>query len=67
MSVTHPLFNSQALRSAAKIQASSHMAQQLAAGKRTNKFHSTISAKGRQMPTAEEAKRIAKIFSAKGS
>ncbi|XP_055958923.1 C2 domain-containing protein 3 [Patella vulgata] len=48
-------------RSANKAQAASELAARLA----TKNKSKTISAKGRQLPTADEAKRIAKIFSAK--
>ncbi|KAL8593870.1 hypothetical protein ACOMHN_018082 [Nucella lapillus] len=51
-----------------KAQASADLLQRLKkAGTTSNKFKATMSARGRQLPTAEEAKRIAKIFSTKPS
>nr|KAG5711659.1 hypothetical protein BaRGS_016841 [Batillaria attramentaria] len=55
----------QVSRSAGKAKASSDLIQRLKASKSAAKFNGTISTKGRQLPTAEEAKRIAKIFSSK--
>ncbi|KAK7097644.1 C2 domain-containing protein 3-like [Littorina saxatilis] len=55
-------------RSAAKAKASAELSHKLnKTGTTSNKFNGTVSAKGRQLPTAEEAKRIAKIFSTKPS
>ncbi|XP_046560040.1 C2 domain-containing protein 3-like [Haliotis rubra] len=50
-------------RAAEKVQATSQLAHRLAAGSKI-KF-APVSAKGRQHPTADEAKRIAKIFSSR--
>ncbi|XP_067663139.1 C2 domain-containing protein 3-like [Haliotis asinina] len=50
-------------RAAEKVQATSQLAHKLAAGSKI-KF-APVSAKGRQHPTADEAKRIAKIFSSR--
>ena len=58
----------QPTRSAAKAQASADLLHRLQkAGTVSAKFNGTVSARGRQLPTAEEAKRIAKIFSTKPS
>ncbi|XP_076468573.1 C2 domain-containing protein 3-like isoform X2 [Babylonia areolata] len=58
----------QTIRADGKAQASADLLQRLKkAGTASNKFKATVSARGRKLPTAEEAKRIAKIFSAKPS
>jgi hypothetical protein len=56
----------QSARQAAKAEASADLLQRLKkAGQATAKFNGTVTTKGRPLPTAEEAKRIAKIFSTK--
>ena len=58
----------QPTRSAAKAQASADLLHRLQkSGTVSAKFNGSVSTKGRPLPTAEEAKRIAKIFSAKPS